>query len=303
MKEEIIKFNNSHNNIEILNKKDNIIDNNKNKIINSRLNDLSSNLITIILRYSFNYKSILLFRLVNKKMKNIVHNILLEDLIFSKNNNEFFYKFYFMDNKVIQKYFKQNIIKYLNNCDLLYEFISKENENIYNNFLNLFINNYLQDVKEYNREINKNKIIKLSKKIIDKLIINIINRYFIEKNINYLDFSQLIPSKNTFNILCLMIKKIKNFEYLNLNNCITEEQELITDLFDIIEKREEEFTLEIIGVYLNTQNLKILNILIKNNSNKRFIIDKINKGKIEQFQNQKERNKLNKKHKSKYYNN
>jgi len=299
MKEEI---NSNNNNNEIVNKKDNNNDNNNNKILNSKLNNLSCNLLTIILRYSSNYKSLLLFRLVSKKMKKIVHKILLEDLIFSKNNNEFFYKFYFMDNKDIQKYFKENIINYLNNCDLLYEFISKENENIYNNFLNLFINNYLQDAKEYNREINKNKMIKLSKKIIDKLIINIINRYFIEKNINYLDFSQLIPSKNTFNILCMMIKKIKNFYYLNLNNCITEEQELITDLFDIIEKREDEFTLEITGVYLNTKNLKILNLLMKNKSNKIFIIDKINKGKIIQFQNQKERNKINKKHKSKHYN-
>ena len=300
MKEDIKNNINCNNKIEIADERDN-----NNIIMKSKLNDLSSNLLTIILRFSSNYKSLLLFRLINKKMKKIVYNIFLEELFLSKNHNEFFFRFYFIENKAIQNYINQNIIKYLNNCDLLYEFLSKENESIYNEFLILVTNLYLQDVKEYNVEIEKNKIIKLSKKIINKFIINIIDRYFIKKNIYYLDFSQLIPSKYTFSLLCLMIKKIKNFEYLNLNNCITEEQDLITNLLDNIEKREDEFTLEITGVYLNKLNLKILSTIInnKNNLNKRFILDKINKGKLNQFLNQKEKNKMNKKHKSKHYNN
>ena len=243
MKEDKKNNINCNNKIEIAGERDN-----NNIIMKSKLNDLSSNLLTIILRFSSNYKSLLLFRLINKKMKKIVYNIFLEELFLSKNHNEFFFRFYFIENKAIQNYINQNIIKYLNNCDLLYEFLSKENENIYNKFLILITNLYLQDVKEYNVEIEKNKIIKLSKKIINKFIINIIDRYFIKKNIYYLDFSQLIPSKYTFSILCLMIKKIKNFEYLNLNNCITEEQDLITNLLDNIEKREDEFTLEITGI-------------------------------------------------------
>ena len=97
MKEDIKNNINCNNKIEIAGEKYT-----NNIIIKSKLNDLSSNLLKIILRFSSNYKSLLLFRLVIKKMKKIVYNIFLEELFLSKNHNDFFLDFILLKIKLFK---------------------------------------------------------------------------------------------------------------------------------------------------------------------------------------------------------
>ena len=255
------------------------------------LMDLPENLISIIYSYSMNYNILIHYRIINKKSKRIIENLIFQNVIIyiifiqCKDNNqvaEYYKKNLVIFNKDCEEYFRRKIIPYISNADGLYELINDEN-NLYTNFYN-YCYNIINDFKnKYGFLLKEKNFQKSLKRCIDKIIIRYFINQFKKKGINELIFDKLIYKNQTFNFIISIIKEMNYMTYINLSGFVFENDDAIYDLLNIIDKREEPLTIELKQIFLTRKMIQIIKDIELNDIGKVFIIDKKYNGILHQI--------------------
>ena len=122
---------------------------------------------------------------------------------------------------------------------------------------------------------------------------------FEKEKITELTFDKLTYKNNTFNFIFSLIKEMDFLTYLNLSGFVFENENVIYNILNEVDKRVFPFTLEIKDIYLTKKMIKIIKDIERNDLNKLFIIDKKYNGIINQVDKEKIRKK--KKKEKKYF--
>ena len=122
---------------------------------------------------------------------------------------------------------------------------------------------------------------------------------FEKEKISELTFDKLTYKNNTFNFILSLIKEMDFLTYLNLSGFVFENENVIYNILNEVDKRVFPFTLEIKDIYLTKKMIKIIKDIERNDLSKLFIIDKKYNGIINQVDKEKIRKK--KKKEKKYF--
>lgn len=122
---------------------------------------------------------------------------------------------------------------------------------------------------------------------------------FEKEKITELTFDKLTYKNNTFNFILSLIKEMDFLTYLNLSGFVFENENVIYNILNEVDKRVFPFTLEIKDIYLTKKMIKIIKDIERNDLSKLFIIDKKYNGIINQVDKEKIRKK--KKKEKKYF--
>jgi hypothetical protein len=122
---------------------------------------------------------------------------------------------------------------------------------------------------------------------------------FEKEKITELTFDKLTYKNNTFNFILSLIKEMDFLTYLNLSGFVFENDNIIYNILNEVDKRVFPFTLEIKDIYLTKKMIKIIKDIERNDLSKLFIIDKKYNGIINQVDKEKIRKK--KKKEKKYF--
>ena len=122
---------------------------------------------------------------------------------------------------------------------------------------------------------------------------------FEKEKITELTFDKLTYKNNTFNFILSLIKEMDFLTYLNLSGFVFENENVIYNILNEVDKRVFPFTLEIKDIYLSKKMIKIIKDIERNDLSKLFIIDKKYNGIINQVDKEKIRKK--KKKEKKYF--
>ena len=122
---------------------------------------------------------------------------------------------------------------------------------------------------------------------------------FEKEKITELTFDKLTYKNNTFNFILSLIKEMDFLTYLNLSGFVFENENVIYNILNEVDKRVFPFTLEIKDIYLTKKMIKIIKDIERNDLSKLFIIDKKYNGIINQVD--KEKIKKKKKKEKKYF--
>ena len=122
---------------------------------------------------------------------------------------------------------------------------------------------------------------------------------FEKEKITELTFDKLTYKNNTFNFILSLIKEMDFLTYLNLSGFVFENENVIYNILNEVDKRVFPFTLEIKDIYLTKKMVKIIKDIERNDLSKLFIIDKKYNGIINQVDKEKKRKK--KKKEKKYF--
>ena len=120
---------------------------------------------------------------------------------------------------------------------------------------------------------------------------------FEKEKITELTFDKLTYKNNTFNFILSLIKEMDFLTYLNLSGFVFENENVIYNILNEVDKRVFPFTLEIKDIYLTKKMIKIIKDIERNDLSKLFIIDKKYNGIINQVDKEKIRKKKKKKKK------
>ena len=97
---------------------------------------------------------------------------------------------------------------------------------------------------------------------------------FEKEKISELRFDKLTYKNNTFNFILSLIKEMDFLTYLNLSGFVFENENVIYNILNEVDKRVFPFTLEIKDIYLSKKMIKIIKDIERNDLSKLFIIDK-----------------------------
>ena len=117
---------------------------------------------------------------------------------------------------------------------------------------------------------------------------------FEKEKITELTFDKLTYKNNTFNFILSLIKEMDFLTYLNLSGFVFENENVIYNILNEVDKRVFPFTLEIKDIYLTKKMIKIIKDIERNDLSKLFIIDKKYNGIINQVDKEKIRKKKKK---------
>ena len=117
---------------------------------------------------------------------------------------------------------------------------------------------------------------------------------FEKEKITELTFDKLTYKNNTFNFILSLIKEMDFLTYLNLSGFVFENENVIYNILNEVDKRVFPFTLEIKDIYLSKKMIKIIKDIERNDLSKLFIIDKKYNGIINQVDKEKIRKKKKK---------
>ena len=117
---------------------------------------------------------------------------------------------------------------------------------------------------------------------------------FEKEKISELRFDKLTYKNNTFNFILSLIKEMDFLTYLNLSGFVFENENVIYNILNEVDKRVFPFTLEIKDIYLSKKMIKIIKDIERNDLSKLFIIDKKYNGIINQVDKEKIRKKKKK---------
>ena len=117
---------------------------------------------------------------------------------------------------------------------------------------------------------------------------------FEKEKISELTFDKLTYKNNTFNFILSLIKEMDFLTYLNLSGFVFENENVIYNILNEVDKRVFPFTLEIKDIYLSKKMIKIIKDIERNDLSKLFIIDKKYNGIINQVDKEKIRKKKKK---------
>lgn len=203
----------------------------------------------------------------------------------SKEVEEHYAKFLIVYKADISNYFFKKLYPLLQDADGLYELLSKENEQLYNNFFNLCYQFYLE--AHPSTEQTK-KMKKEFRYYFEKKIYGVIRNTMSQTQELY--FDGLTTYKEGIKILKQLILKIPCFTYLNLSGSLMDENDLIS-IIESIQTKEQEFTFEIKNMELSKKILMSIKDVQKSCLNKKFIIDNKYNGAMNGLNIRKIRNK------------
>ena len=249
----------------------NSIINNSNINFNYSLNNMPLACLVIITNYIDNDKNSLKYRIICKKFNEAIQ---IKLYLKSKENDLVFYKKCFMIlNSNCHKYYMDNIYPFLLNADTVYEFLNYNNEKTFNDLFNYSLNELNKLINTNEIKINQNNFESTFKQSIIRFLVSIILINFKEEDYDSLDFNKLEPYEEAKEMILLIVRLMKNLNYLDLSYSIINDDKFLFKLIDKIESKDK-FTLNLEGINLNSDLVKKIKVITDKNIN---IIVTINK--------------------------
>ena len=141
---------------------------------------------------------------------------------------------------------------------------------------------------------------KTFKQSVIRFLISIILKNFEEEEYDSLDFSKLNPYQEAKEMILLIIRLMKNLNYLDLSDSIINDDNFISKLLDKIQKKDK-FTLILEGIDINKNLVKKIKIINDTNLDIKIKINNIYNGQMH-FYGGKKMNKIKNLNKNKFKN-
>ena len=219
------------------------------------LNDFPIPIIVIIMNYIDTDKNCLQYRSLSKKFNEAIQ---IKLYMKSKEDDLVFYKKCFMIlNSNCHKYYNNNIYPYLLNADTVYEFFNNNNEKIFNDLFNYSLNELKNIINTSQMKLNEQNFEKTFKQSIIRFLVSMILRNFSEEKYDSLDFTKLVPYNEAKEMILLIIRLMKQLNYLDLSYAVINDDVFLNKLLDKIEKKSN-FTLILEGIDINKDLIKML---------------------------------------------
>jgi len=262
------------------------------------LNDFPIPIIVIIMNYIDTDKNCLQYRSLSKKFNEAIQ---IKLYMKSKEDDLVFYKKCFMIlNSNCHKYYNNNIYPYLLNADTVYEFFNNNNEKIFNDLFNYSLNELKNIINTSQMKLNEQNFEKTFKQSIIRFLVSMILRNFSEEKYDSLDFTKLVPYNEAKEMILLIIRLMKQLNYLDLSYAVINDDVFLNKLLDKIEKKSN-FTLILEGIDINKDLIKKIKTITDQNFDIKIKINSIYNGQM-QYYGGKKMNKAKNKNKTKFKN-
>ena len=244
------------------------------------LNDFPIPIIVIIMNYIDTDKNCLQYRSLSKKFNEAIQ---IKLYMKSKEDDLVFYKKCFMIlNSNCHKYYNNNIYPYLLNADTVYEFFNNNNEKIFNDLFNYSLNELKNIINTSQMKLNEQNFEKTFKQSIIRFLVSMILRNFSEEKYDSLDFTKLVPYNEAKEMILLIIRLMKQLNYLDLSYAVINDDVFLNKLLDKIEKKNN-FTLILEGIDINKDLIKKIKTITDQNFDIKIKINSIYNGQMQYY--------------------
>ena len=220
---------------------ENIINTSSKAEINYNFNDLPVHCLFLISTFIDTDKNCLRYRNISKKFNEAIQ---VKLYMKSKEDDLVFYKKCFLIlNSNCHNYYLNNIYPFLLNAETVYEFFNYKNEKTFKDLFNYSFNELKSIINLKEMKIEEdNDFDKTFKQSVIRFLVSIILKNFEEEEYDSLDFSKLNPYQEAKEMILLIIRLMKNLNYLDLSDSIINDDNFISKLLDKIQKKDK-FTL------------------------------------------------------------
>lgn len=277
---------------------ENLISTSSNEEVHFTLNDLPLYCLVIISNYIDTDKNCLPYRNISKKFNEAIQ---IKLYMKSKEDDLVFYKKCFVIlNANCHKYYLNIIYPFLLNAETVYEFFNYNNEKTFNDFFKYSFNELKNIINLNEVKINENNFEKTFKQSIIRFLVSMIIKNFNEEEYDSLDFSKLIPYDEAKEMILLIIRLMKQLNYLDLSYANINDDSFLNKLIEKIEKKDK-FSLILEGININKDLVKKIKVITDQNYDINIKINNIYNGQM-QFYGGKKLNKTKNKNKAKFKN-
>ena len=278
---------------------ENIINTSSKAEINYNFNDLPLHCLFLISTFIDTDKNCLRYRNISKKFNEAIQ---IKLYMKSKENDLVFYKKCFVIlNSNCHNYYLNNIYPFLLNAETVYEFFNYKNEKTFKDLFNYSFNELKSIINLKEMKIEEdNDFDKTFKQSVIRFLVSIILKNFEEEEYDSLDFSKLNPYQEAKEMILLIIRLMKNLNYLDLSDSIINDDNFISKLLDKIQKKDK-FTLILEGIDINKNLVKKIKIINDTNLDIKIKINNIYNGQMH-FYGGKKMNKIKNLNKNKFKN-
>ena len=278
---------------------ENIINTSSKAEINYNFNDLPVHCLFLISTFIDTDKNCLRYRNISKKFNEAIQ---VKLYMKSKEDDLVFYKKCFLIlNSNCHNYYLNNIYPFLLNAETVYEFFNYKNEKTFKDLFNYSFNELKSIINLKEMKIAEdNDFDKTFKQSVIRFIVSIILKNFEEEEYDSLDFSKLNPYQEAKEMILLIIRLMKNLNYLDLSYSIINDDNFISKLLDKIQKKDK-FTLILEGIDINKNLVKKIKIINDTNLDIKIKINNIYNGQMH-FYGGKKMNKIKNLNKNKFKN-
>ena len=241
------------------------------------LNSIPMSCLVEIAGYLDTDKKCLRYRNISKKF-----NEAIQMKLYMKTKDgdaEFYKKCFLILNSKCHNYYINNIYPFLLNADTVYEFFNFQNEELFNKLFNYCFKEIKNIIISNNLKLNLSNLEKNFKKTIIRFLVTIIIKNFEKEEYDSLDFQELAPYNDAKEMIILIVKLMKNLNYLNLNNIKVNDDLFLGKLLDKIDTKVQ-FTLLLEGIYIGTNLVKKIKMITDNNLDIKIKIDKKYNGQL-----------------------
>ncbi len=278
---------------------ENIINTSSKAEINYNFNDLPVHCLFLISTFIDTDKNCLRYRNISKKFNEAIQ---VKLYMKSKEDDLVFYKKCFLIlNSNCHNYYLNNIYPFLLNAETVYEFFNYKNEKTFKDLFNYSFNELKSIINLKEMKIEEdNDFDKTFKQSVIRFLVSIILKNFEEEEYDSLDFSKLNPYQEAKEMILLIIRLMKNLNYLDLSDSIINDDNFISKLLDKIQKKDK-FTLILEGIDINKNLVKKIKIINDTNLDIKIKINNIYNGQMH-FYGGKKMNKIKNLNKNKFKN-
>ena len=268
---------------------ENIINTSSKAEINYNFNDLPVHCLFLISTFIDTDKNCLRYRNISKKFNEAIQ---VKLYMKSKEDDLVFYKKCFLIlNSNCHNYYLNNIYPFLLNAETVYEFFNYKNEKTFKDLFNYSFNELKSIINLKEMKIEEdNDFDKTFKQSVIRFLVSIILKNFEEEEYDSLDFSKLNPYQEAKEMILLIIRLMKNLNYLDLSDSIINDDNFISKLLDKIQKKDK-FTLILEGIDINKNLVKKIKIINDTNLDIKIKINNIYNGQMH-FYGGKKMNKI-----------
>ena len=247
------------------------------KIEKINLNSLPIICLVEIAGYIETDKKCISYRNISKKFNEAVQ---MKLFMKTKDEDAEFYKKCFMIlNPKCHKYYKDNISSLLINADSVYDFLSFNNEEVFNNLFNYSFNELKKIILSNKLKFNEKHLENSFKRALRRFLVTMIIKNFKLEDYDSLDFRDLKPYPEAREIIVLLVKLMKNLKYLDLSNMIVNDDIFLEKLIDKVGARNN-FTLYLEGMHISTNIVKNIKMITDKSPEIKIMIDKKYNGQI-----------------------
>lgn len=239
-------------------------------------------------------KKCLEYRKISKKFNEAIQ---IKLFMKSKDGDSEFYKKSFMIlNTNCHKYYLNNIYPFLLNADSVYEFFNFNNEETFNNLFNYSFNELKKIIEPNKIKLKESNLENSFKRTIRRFLVTMMIKNFKSEGYDSLDFSDLKPYNDAKEMIILLVKLMKDLNYLDLKKMVINDDLFLEKLIEKVNSKEN-FTLILEGINISSKIIKKIKIIKDRNLGVKIIIDKKFNGQIKYLGGKKmnETKNLNKK--------